>query len=434
MCALAGFFLSITGLMAQQTGERGTVKQVDPDKGTITITTGGKDLSFSVIERTRFEDPSGQPITEGLKRPVFKPGAGVMFKWQEKDGKPVLAAMKLLDAAGAKIDAAGNPIEKFGEWIQTPPDKVDMSNVKPITDMSPEERYKGFQGGLYPDGRNERPSAHTAAGTALAKKIEPLDKEGTPGADGKVVLLTIGMSNTNQASSGFLRMAKNETGLNPKLVIINGALGGMVANRIQTLDGNKTYGNGQNIKYWPYVDEQLSKAGVTRPQVQAIWLKEADPGPTLPFPDHAKLLQEEQVKILHILHDRFPNLKLLYLSSRIYGGWAKMRLNPEPYAYESNFSVKWLVEQQLQGDPDLNYDPAKGAVRSPWLSWGPYLWANGTTPRADGFFYLEDDLREDDRTHESEQGQDKVGRELVKFFKADPTSRGWFTSEAARTF
>ncbi len=305
-----------------------------------------------------------------------------------------------------------------------------MSQVKPITDMSPDERYKGAQGGLYPEGRNVRPANHTTAGLALSQQIQPLDKEGEPNADGKVVLLTIGMSNTQQASSGLLRMAKKETDLNPKLVLVNGALGGMVANRIQTLDGNKTYSNGKNIKCWPYVDEQLGKAGVTRPQVQAIWLKQADPGPTLPFPDHAKLLQEEQVKILHILHDRFPNLKLLYLSSRIYGGWAKMRLNPEPYACESNFSVKWLIEQQLKGDAELNFDPGKGAVKSPWLSWGPYLWANGTTPRTDGFFYVESDLREDDRTHESEQGQDKVGRELVNFFKADPTSRGWFTSEA----
>jgi hypothetical protein len=361
-----------------------------------------------------------------LKHTGLKPGVAVMFRPQLKDGKPVLEGLKLIGSANSAADPCGN----VGEWIRQPPPKVDMSQVKPLTDMSPDERYKGFQGGLYPDGKNGRPADHTTAGLALAKQIRPLDKDGRPSMDGKVVLLTVGMSNTNQASSGFLRMAQQETGLNPKLVLVNGALGGMTASRIQTLDGNKTYTNGQNIKYWPYVDEQLQKAEVTRAQVQAIWLKEADPGPTLPFPEHAKLLQEEQVKILHIVHDRFPNLKLLYLSSRIYGGWAKVRLNPEPYAYESNFSVKWLIEQQLQGDPELNYDPSKGPAQSPWLSWGPYLWANGTTPRAsDGFFFVEDDLRDDDRTHESTQGQDKVGRELLKFFETDPTSRAWFTAQ-----
>ena len=58
------------------------------------------------------------------------------------------------------------------------------------------------------------------------------------------------------------------------------------------------------------------------------------------------------------------------------------------------------MERQIKGDPELNFDPNKGAAKAPWLSWGPYLWANGTTPRQDGFYYVEDDLREDDRTHE----------------------------------
>ena len=41
--------------------------------------------------------------------------------------------------------------------------------------------------------------------------------------------------------------------------------------------------------------------------------------------------------------------------------------NSEPFSYESGFAVKWLVEQQLKGDPALNYDPQKGTVQAPWL-------------------------------------------------------------------
>jgi hypothetical protein len=403
--------------------KRGTLKAVDTNKSTVTIEFEGNNQELAVAPQTQIQDVTGRPAAGGLKHVGFKPGAAIMFRVREQDGQAVLGGIKLL------ADNTGG--QNIADRIRQPPPKTDLSQLKPLTDMSPDERYKGFQGGLYPDGKNERPAAHTAAGAALAKQIEPLDKDGKPSPDGRIVLVTIGMSNTMQASSGLLRMAKLEKDLNPKLTIVNGANGGMTADKIQNIDGGRTYSNGPFVKYWEYVNEQLAKSGVTPAQVQAAWLKEANPGPTLPFPEHAKELEQQQAKILHIMRDRFPNLKLVYISSRIFGGWAKASLNPEPYAYESNYAAKWLVERQIKGDPDLNFDSNKGAAKAPWLSWGPYLWANGTTPRQDGFFYVEDDLREDDRTHESEQGQDKVGRELIKFFKADPTSRDWFTNSVS---
>ena len=82
------------------------------------------------------------------------------------------------------------------------------------------------------------------------------------------------------------------------------------------------------------------------------------------------------MRVLHILHNKFPNLKIAYLSSRIYGGWAASPLNPEPHAYEEGFSAKWLIADQIAGKPELNYDPAKGAVQSPW--------ADGLKGRNDG--------------------------------------------------
>jgi hypothetical protein len=39
--------------------------------------------------------------------------------------------------------------------------------------------------------------------------------------------------------------------------------------------------------------------------------------------------------------------------------------------------VKWLIADQIAGNPELNYDPAKGRVRAAWLAWGPYIWADG---------------------------------------------------------
>jgi hypothetical protein len=66
----------------------------------------------------------------------------------------------------------------------------------------------------------------------------------------------------------------------------------------------------------------------------------------------------------------YPNVNLVNLSSRTYGGWAKREGNKEPWSYETGFAVKWLTEEQINGAAELNCDPGKGAVKAPWLSWG----------------------------------------------------------------
>ena len=235
---------------------------------------------------------------------------------------------------------------------------------------------------------------------------------------GKIVLLSVGMSNTTQVFSAFKRIADKDPAKNPALVIVDGAQGGMTAARIQ----DPTSTNVVAPKFWSTVDKRLEAAGVCRAQVQAVWIKEADAGPTQGFPKYARTLQEELAKIVQLLPQRFPNVKLVYLSSRTFGGYAKTPLNPEPYAFESGYSVKWLIEDQIKGNPAFNYDAANGPVTAPWLSWGPYLWANGTTKRTDGFFYEHTDFG-DDGTHPSPAGQQKVASVLLEFFKNDATTK-----------
>ena len=177
------------------------------------------------------------------------------------------------------------------------------------------------------------------------------------------------------------------------------------------------------------MDQRIQKAKVSRDQVQVIWIKEANGGPKEGFPGYAKKLEEELAQIVQILPKRFPNTKLVYLSSRTYGGYATTALNPEAYAYESAFSVKWLIERQIKGEADLNFDAKKGAVKAPWLSWGPYLWANGSKKRADGFSYEPGDFTANDGTHLTDPGTEKVGRLMLQFFQTDTTTRSWFLAK-----
>ena len=74
---------------------------------------------------------------------------------------------------------------------------------------------------------------------------------------------------------------------------------------------------------------------------------------------------------------------------------------------------------------NLNYNPSNGPVVAPWLSWGPYLWADGPIPRSDRFNWLCSDLQ-NDFTHPSSTGIAKVASELLCFFKTDPTAVPWF--------
>ena len=292
----------------------------------------------------------------------------------------------------------------------------DSTGLVPLPDLG-KGMYKGEEGGLYPGGVNTPPPAHLKAGMKAAKSVVPLDAEGRPAADGKIVLLSCGMSNTTMEFQVFQKQAQAAGGLNPHLVIVDGAQGGKTAH----VTANPT------AEYWKIDMDRLAAAGVTPKQVQVVWIKQANAHPTEGFPDAAKQLAADMAGTLHNIQDKFPNVKIAYLSSRIYGGYATSALNPEPYAYEGAFAMKWVIADQMAGKPELNYDAAKGAVRSPWVAWGPYLWTDGMKGRkTDGMTWLKDDVVESDRTHPSDSGRAKVAKMLLDFLETDATAKVWF--------
>jgi hypothetical protein len=68
----------------------------------------------------------------------------------------------------------------------------------------------------------------------------------------------------------------------------------------------------------------------------------------------------------------------------------------------------------------------KSEARSPILQWGPYLWADGTTPRKpDGLVSKREDLATDG-VHPTLSGREKVAKLLLDFFTSDPLAKGWF--------
>jgi hypothetical protein len=291
----------------------------------------------------------------------------------------------------------------------------ESTGLVPLTNTAaPAQKYKDFSLGLYGDNQNAPPADHLKRATAAAEKIKPLDAKGQPAADGKIVLMSVGMSNTTQEFSRFVKLANDDPAKNPRLTIVDAAQGGKAAD---------SWASAERAQTWEQADQRLARNEVTPAQVQVLWIKQARIGPAQlgEFPAHARALQTDLKNIVLLAKTRYPNLKLIYLSSRTYGGWATGPLNPEPYAYESAFSVQWLIRAQMTGEDKELADPT-----TPPLLWGPYLWTDGTKGRdLDKLTWQKADTA-NDGTHPSDAGRQKVAELLLTFFKSDPTAKTWF--------
>jgi len=310
----------------------------------------------------------------------------------------------------------------------------------PLNDLGTGLYLGQFEGGLYPNGLNTMPSAHEMEGLTRATSVVPLDTNGDPNPGGKYVLLSIGMSNTTQEfcsksslepcnSWTFMGQAAVDPNVNHEtLVIVNGAMGGQATRDWESHDD-------QN--YNRILNNHLTPKGLTEAQVQVVWLKNANPGPSSPLPNanaDAYDLVRGLGNVVRAIKTRYPNIKTVFLSNRIYAGYAMSGLNPEPYAYETGFSCKWLIEAQIDQMAGGPADPTAGNLDygtvAPWLAWGPNLWADGLNPRSDGLIWACSDFESKDGIHPDQSGEQKVGTMLLDFMLNSPFSFPWFTAAA----
>ena len=351
-----------------------------------------------------------------------------------------------------------------------------LANNIPLMDMKSSDKYMGFSGGLYESSSNTPPSDHhDPDGVAFGKQIQPLDINGNPSANGAIAFISVGLSNTSLEFGGFVNYVADPSRsaqVNPRLAVLNGAKPGEAACSyvdpvlapIDTCTIPPFVSNDKQNQYDRIRDEVLATAtgapGVTsgcgttanpclsEKQVQVVWVKEASPAPegsgfsTLCDPSTAGCVNdvtttealhfEQQLgQMARALRVRYPNLKQVFLASRIYAGYIIVDKSPEPFAYEYGFSAKWAIQAQIdqirgQGaDPiagDLNYNNGTAA----WMAWGPYLWANGANPRSDGLEWIRDtDYQTKDYQHPSSTGISKIDGLLFTFFTTS-TYTPWF--------
>jgi hypothetical protein len=300
--------------------------------------------------------------------------------------------------------------------------KGTLKPLVPVTDLGT-GNYMGYEGGLYPGGSNIRPSTQDAAGVAIAQSIVPLDGNGNYSPTGKYGLMSVGMSVTFDTFVQFMTDVQADPATSPYLVLVPGA---------QPRAEASQFADPNNGVWTPIFQSFLPQAGLTPNQVVAAWVDDVDTTTSGTFPSDITTLQSELETIAQNLHSKFPNLQLLYFGSRIYGGYSNKTIrppqDPEPFAYESAFAVKWAIQDQLDGNADLNYNPLNGPVMAPWMSWGAYTWANGLLARSDGLQWDCQDLQYDGTHVSNPMGRQKESNMMLQFFKNDDSSAPWFVA------
>lgn len=285
---------------------------------------------------------------------------------------------------------------------------------KPLTEMTAEDRYLGQDGGLYGGGKNTPPDEHRKAAEQALARVQPRSATGEVAADGRIGFVSISMSNATQEFSMFKQLADADKAKGSLVTIVDCAQGGQAM--AEWVD--------PRARPWQEAERRLAAAKISPLQVQVAWIKLANKGPRGDLEEHGRQLEQDTLAVIHNAKAKFPNLQVAYLSSRIYGGYSSGALNPEPYAYESAFPARWLIQRQIQGEKALAFTGDK--PQAPVLLWGPYLWADGITPRqADKLTYERSDLA-GDGTHPSPAGRLKVANVMLEFFKQDPLAKGWF--------
>ena len=362
----------------------------------------------------------------------------------------------------------------------------------PLTDLTAGNYLGQFERGLYPGRTNNIPQDHFNNGLTFANEVK------TQLINGKKIMMSVGFSNATHEFCDdafspqyckchtFVNQAKLDSELefepvdaNRELVILDGAIGGQGATEWVTNPNNYTR-----------MHNNLTHYGYTASQVRTIWFKQAEKSyqgepslnsynPSNPNPNIYSLrLLKNMGIIVRNLKNNFPNLKMIFASTRIYGGNAtgsNQYLNPEPYAYENGHAIKWLIEaqiRQMRGEDlsshpilslagDLKYDPpgSNTGAPAPWISWGPYMWADGNNPlKAEaGVYELPDhdgdgnvvswqlaDFAPDGQhpskpncpdpsTNYEKTGVGSVGRLLHTFFKTSPLTQPWFLLNPPQT-
>lgn len=302
---------------------------------------------------------------------------------------------------------------------------LDSSGLIPL-DVLGTDYYETYEGGLFKAGSNEMPYAHLDKGKKISNNLKRRDELGNiDPVDGTIMMIGMGASTASDAYNNFrdTMLALDWPGVNPCLEVKSVFIGGKDMGDILNPD----------VHYWDLFHDRLEEKFIDPDQIQIVWMMLQSEAESHNMETYITYVIGEYKLILADMLTNMPNLRQVYITGMHYTGYTletheRYDAMVEPKAYWGNIAIRELINKQIDSDPDLDFEGADRKV--PYITWGPYYWADGSNPRAtDGLTWTCDEFRSDSTGggfHLKEEFQYKEGQMLRDFFETSEVTSIWF--------
>ena len=291
LLAVVAVLLVAAALLAFEFDVAGTIRKIDADNGDLLIYVSGQDWSLKIDRAVKVLDMDGRPLTDGLNAKELKEGAKITITLDMRPEGFVVTAIRLGTAGMLEPKAS--------------------VGLKPLTEMTAKDRYKGEDGGLYGGGKNEPPArtpeaarSETAQDRAARRRRQAGQRTARSG------WCRSACPTRTQEFSRFKQLADRDpnevAATSPSWIALRAA---------------RRWPNGSTRKGRPGSRPIDGSRPPRSAQAGAGRLGQArQRRPTGELAEHGKKLQKDTLAVLHNAKARFPNLRIAYLGSRIYGG------------------------------------------------------------------------------------------------------------------
>jgi len=300
-------------------------------------------------------------------------------------------------------------------------DGTTLVNAKiPLNDLGTAS-YMGYTGGLYPGGANSPSGQYAADLLEISNTIVPIDTFGNASATkGKIVFLSLGASTGGKNMQALIAKTTGNPLTNPKLVMADCNQGGATSSLTSIANPIDPY--------WLTVTKVINRKKSSYKQVQVVYLETDDGVTTKQFPDRPNAIRNKIEACARNMHNKFPNLKVLYLLGRTRTFNNKRNnatpWNTEPSPYYFGWACKWAIEDQINGVAGTEYKgPNK---KAPIITWGFYQWADSLPRVTDNFYWRWSETK--DGLHSNDAGEDTLATRFQKFLLTDSYAKKWYAA------